>query len=267
MPRLFNRIRKQLAKENKFFQYSRYAIGEILLVVIGILIALQIDNWNDYRKEREEEMELLVQLKSEYQSNLDQLDQKIGMRNKMITATFKLLDYVDHLEKRNKDSTLFYLGHTILTPTFDPVVNDIISSGRIQLLQNATLKEKLSRWTSDVIQVTEEETVWLNYRSDYYRPLLEEHISIRTLTYHNWKNHLLESFQLDQAVNTKFELTESGRKVDLNSLLDNPKFEDKMATCMELTMLTNSQSISLRERITDILDIIEVELKRFDQQL
>ncbi|WP_289723206.1 hypothetical protein [Robiginitalea aurantiaca] len=35
MPRFFNRIRKQLAKENKFFQYSRYAIGEIALVVIG----------------------------------------------------------------------------------------------------------------------------------------------------------------------------------------------------------------------------------------
>ena len=50
MPRFFNRIRKQLAKDNKFLQYSRYAIGEILLVVIGILIALQIDNWNEERK-------------------------------------------------------------------------------------------------------------------------------------------------------------------------------------------------------------------------
>jgi hypothetical protein len=43
MPRFFNRIRKQLAKENRFFQYSRYAIGEILLVVVGILIALQVE--------------------------------------------------------------------------------------------------------------------------------------------------------------------------------------------------------------------------------
>ena len=52
MPRFFNRIRRQLAKDNKFFQYSRYAIGEILLVVIGILIALQLDTWN---KEREQQ--------------------------------------------------------------------------------------------------------------------------------------------------------------------------------------------------------------------
>ena len=59
MPRFFNRIQKQLAKENKFFEYSRYAIGEILLVVIGILIALQIDNWNEWRKDRIKEQIVL----------------------------------------------------------------------------------------------------------------------------------------------------------------------------------------------------------------
>jgi hypothetical protein len=264
MLRFFRQIRKRLLTEKHFSKYLLYAIGEILLVVIGILIALQIDNWNDYRKEREEEKELLIQLKSEYQSNLEQLDQKIGMRDKIVMATFKLMDYVDHPQKRNTDSTLFYLGYTLLTPTFDPIVNDIISSGRIQLLQNPALKEKLSRWTSDVVQVTEEEEVWLHYRSNFYRPLLEEHISIRTLTYHNWKNHLLESFQLDREVNTEFKLTESVRNADLSALLDNSKFEDMMATTMELTMLTNSQSVSLRDRITDILNLIEGDLKAFD---
>ena len=63
MPRVFNRIRKQLARDNKFFQYSRYATGEIQLVVIGILIALQVDSWNEQRKERKEEQVLLNQLK------------------------------------------------------------------------------------------------------------------------------------------------------------------------------------------------------------
>jgi hypothetical protein len=131
-------------------------------------------------------------------------------------------------------------------------------------LRNPRLKEKLSRWTSDVVQVTEEEIVWLDYRSHNYRPFLEENISIRTLTHHNWKNRLLESFQLDKGINAKFQLSPSARSTDISLLLDNPKFEDKMATCMELTMLTNSQSISLRERIIDILGLIEEELKRLD---
>ena len=46
----FRKIRYQLAKDNKFFKYSRYAIGVIVLVVVGILIALQINNWNEERK-------------------------------------------------------------------------------------------------------------------------------------------------------------------------------------------------------------------------
>ncbi len=46
----FRRIRKRLAAQNKPVKYMRYAIGEIVLVVIGILIALQINNWNAERK-------------------------------------------------------------------------------------------------------------------------------------------------------------------------------------------------------------------------
>ena len=61
--------------KNQTGKYFKYAIGEILLVVIGILIALQMDNLNEYRKDREEERELLLQLRSEYLSNLEQLNQ------------------------------------------------------------------------------------------------------------------------------------------------------------------------------------------------
>ena len=49
--KIFRNVRQQLAAENKVMAYLRYAIGEILLVVIGILIALQINNWNEHRKE------------------------------------------------------------------------------------------------------------------------------------------------------------------------------------------------------------------------
>ena len=52
----FRKIRKKLADDNQFLKYSRYAIGEILLVVVGILIALQINNWNENRKIKENEM-------------------------------------------------------------------------------------------------------------------------------------------------------------------------------------------------------------------
>ena len=51
MLNIFRNIRRKLATENKFVQYSRYAIGEIVLVMIGILLALQVNNWNEERKQ------------------------------------------------------------------------------------------------------------------------------------------------------------------------------------------------------------------------
>ena len=46
----FRKIRKKMADDNRPLKYARYAIGEIVLVVIGILIALQVNNWNEQRK-------------------------------------------------------------------------------------------------------------------------------------------------------------------------------------------------------------------------
>ena len=175
MIKFFRHIRRSLIQENKMGKYFKYAIGEIILVVIGILIALQINNWNEERKERVQEQELLTQLQSEFKSNLEQLDQKTALRNQMISASLKLLHYVDHPEARDTDSIIKYLAHTGTAPTFDPIVNDINSSGRIQLLKNTNLKEKLARWTSEVIQVTEEEQAWLLIRNQSYMPLISRY--------------------------------------------------------------------------------------------
>ncbi|UWX53769.1 DUF6090 family protein [Maribacter litopenaei] len=128
MIKFFRKVRQRLLQENRFSKYMLYALGEIILVVIGILIALQINNWNENRKERIEESVLLTQLKSEFESNSKQLGEKMIIRNNMITASFKLLDYIDHPEKRQLDSVSSYLVQTFLVPTFDPIVNDIISS-------------------------------------------------------------------------------------------------------------------------------------------
>ena len=58
----FRKIRKALLESGSTQKYLLYAIGEIALVVIGILIALQINNWNEWRKEREMENGILIEL-------------------------------------------------------------------------------------------------------------------------------------------------------------------------------------------------------------
>lgn len=66
----FRKIRWRLAANNQFFKYSRYAVGEIVLVVIGILIALYINNWNEQRKEREKFDQLLIEVHDELVRNI-----------------------------------------------------------------------------------------------------------------------------------------------------------------------------------------------------
>jgi len=56
----FRKTRKKMADDNRPLKYTRYAVGEIVLVVIGILIALQVNNWNEQRKERNYELKMIA---------------------------------------------------------------------------------------------------------------------------------------------------------------------------------------------------------------
>ncbi len=261
MNKFLRKIRQRVVSENKLTKYLIYATGEIVLVVIGILIALSINNWNESRKERLQEIQLLTQLQSEFQSNLRQLDRKITLRKMMISSSLKLLDYIDKKETYDNDSILKHVGQIKLAPTFDPIINDIMSSGRIQLLQNGMLKEKLSRWTTEIVQVTEEEQEWLKHREKYYYPVIMKYYSFRNVINGYWENDVVSQFQLDKGAKSRLNIGNSKIDKDLIKLLENSDFEGIVANCASMSKLTNSQSISLRKRIVEILNLIERELK------
>jgi hypothetical protein len=247
-------------ENNKTGKYLKYALGEIALVVIGILFALQINNWNEARKDRIDEVVLLEQLQSEYQSNLQQLDEKITMRNDMINASLTMLEYLDDPSTRVKDSVLVFMNTIGLYPTFDPIVNDLNSSGLIQLLSNNRLKELLSLFTFEIVQVTEEEDTWGEYSNTYLIPFLMDKHLMRNTYNEFWKSNTMRNFHLEKGKVVDFDLGESKRKVDLDVIFEDPYLEDHLATCATFAKLINSQSITLRKRIVEILDVINQEL-------
>ncbi|MDU8886405.1 DUF6090 family protein [Yeosuana sp. MJ-SS3] len=102
MIKLFNKIRHHLLTENKFSKYLVYAIGEIILVVIGILIALQVNNWNNERKEQLDATELSKSLIAE----LEGIKWYAGQRLNIMENQRKLIQYVINTKEIKKDSVL-----------------------------------------------------------------------------------------------------------------------------------------------------------------
>ena len=88
MIKFFRHIRKDLMEKNKTGKYLKYAIGEIILVVIGILIALQINNWNEDKKEQVVEKKILRELLIDLEISKRDLenDIKVNKRYQIICA-------------------------------------------------------------------------------------------------------------------------------------------------------------------------------------
>jgi hypothetical protein len=77
MIKFFRKIRQKMLAENKFRKYLIYAIGEIALVVIGILIAVQINNWNESRKDVQREIKMLTDLQNDIEYNIENINEGI----------------------------------------------------------------------------------------------------------------------------------------------------------------------------------------------
>jgi hypothetical protein len=99
MAKLFNTIRKKLLTEKPSAQrttnYLKYAIGEIVLVVIGILIALQINNWNEKQKNRDKELHYLQNIKTDVQSDIKELSMFVETRESLINNAKKIIDHFE----------------------------------------------------------------------------------------------------------------------------------------------------------------------------
>jgi hypothetical protein len=265
MIKFFRRIRQQLLAEGKTAKYFKYAIGEILLVMIGILLALQVNNWNEERKDRIQEQVLLRQLQTEFKSNLDQLNQKIAIRQEIILSATKLLGYIDDPATRQKDSINRYLALSVGYTTFDPIVSDLANSGGLRLLRNNSLKQLLSYWTSEIMQVTESEQTWYKYRNEVYVPFLITHYQIRTARHDLIKTDYLKKYQSDKGVDSYLYkiggIGPSKYPEDYNQLLDQPDFEDHLTRCIVTNNICDVQSIILRNRIVEILELISTEIE------
>ncbi len=246
-------------KENKIIKYLKYAIGEIILVVIGILIALGVNNWNEERKDKLKEQNILIQLRDEYEHNGAHLDEKIKMREDIIKASKNILGYINNPDNIHRDSLLKNIGLSLLDPTFDPIQNDLILSGNIRLISNPYLKRLLINWPSDVLTVQELEGIWQKCIEEQFLPLTVDMGITRDIIHQYWiKNN--QKWKLDKQDRSNLFLNKSKTSPASLEILNNKHLEGNLSLALSHNYSANIQSVALRKRINKILEILEGEI-------
>jgi len=161
MIKFFRKIRQNLLMENKTGKYFKYAIGEIILVVIGILIALSINNWNGNRKNIAKKGMQLKALQIEFTSNLTQLNEVLYYDDLVMSTTKKLLQVnPENSIEISSDSLRYWLQYSSYRWTFNPIngaLRSAISSGEIHLIKSDSLVDLLFGWQDVVADAREEE--------------------------------------------------------------------------------------------------------------
>jgi hypothetical protein len=144
MIKLFRNIRQKLAEQNKVAPYLRYAIGEIVLVVIGILIALQINNWNEKRKVHLTERILLTSLKEDLSRNKELIDSNISGLKFIIGRIEVLLDaYSEHLPYNDSLNGYFHLARVFPESQLSFVAFDEIKTKGTDIIESTDLRKKI----------------------------------------------------------------------------------------------------------------------------
>lgn len=176
MINFLRRIRRDLINENKTSVYLIYAVGEIVLVVIGILIALQVSNWNEQRKNANAEEALLIDLKTELEVNIEALKITIDHHQKSLDAALevrsllpnqKMIDSLSH-----EDLYSLHLAMTSVS-TFDPklgILSSTINSGKMDLIQNKEIRYRMSSIKESIIDAFESNKLIERNRESLYWP-------------------------------------------------------------------------------------------------
>lgn len=160
MIKIFREIRQHMLNENKTSRYFKYAIGEIILVVIGILIALQINTWNENRKATNEEIKILKALHADFKVSKDRIEETMSWQQKVIDYSIILMNIHERQDEKefiyfdtHLDSLENLIGFGTTWYRTEPVTgayNALISAGKVDLIKNEKLRQLLAQFSADL---------------------------------------------------------------------------------------------------------------------
>ena len=193
MINFFRKIRQQLLTQNlpsgqagkgykpasQMGRYFMYAIGEVALVMIGILLALQVNNWNVQRGIDRTETEYLTSLKDEFSENLQHLELILNNRKKTSADIARLMELFGTEPKEVSDAELsqllrsIYNYYSIVFKATTPVLEEIKYSGNLITISNPELRKQLILWEQIKDPLIGSQTEFFRFRNDFLKIMSE----------------------------------------------------------------------------------------------
>jgi len=253
MIKFFRKIRQNLLMENKTGKYFKYAIGEIILVVIGILIALQINNWNEKRKIQSNQENYLTLLKTEAENNLKEIrntKNEVSEMNMTQIVLYNLINIKqDTVTEKHLSESLFRIVSGFYKFKYEnSALSDLKSSGNLKNVLNDSLRKYLIALEPLVIEVQIQEDAVIDSR-DKVRNYINENGSLKVIIDQSEEEERLGLPKLSKSKKTNIDL------------LGQVEFENILILYIGVTnRIISTQYPEMENHLIKIIDIIDKEL-------
>jgi hypothetical protein len=241
MINFFRKIRKQLADDNKPLKYARYAIGEIVLVVIGILIALSINNWNESQKIEDLEINMLVEVKDGLEFDLKEIEKITVLHNGFIVSQQITIDWLQN-SLPFQDTIGHHFTRTFYSESFifKEGPYETLKQIGLEIIKNDTIRDQISNL----------------YDLKY------EEVRLWNEDFFTFKQHYR-----DQMGENRFKMINHSdifagfEPLNVSNLKADESFLFKLSMMMNGVKLYNARLEDLKIDINQLINLIELELR------
>tara|TARA_R110002073_G_scaffold4213_1_gene27977 strand:- start:117972 stop:118700 length:729 start_codon:yes stop_codon:yes gene_type:complete len=241
--------------ENKTSKYFKYAIGEIVLVVIGILIALQINNWNNNRIEALSEQTTLKSLQIDFKTNINNVNDAYNSFMEAYEASVSLLEIIKD-DNSIDASEIEHLLDDIInkTKSLDIItgsLDEIFNTGSFNLIRDPNLRKQLSNWSYYLTDTEDDIVIYRNYLFEFFIPSLTDKAILRNMKVPAY-------FEDDLGLRN---ITQSRFKIDYNKTIRTIEFENEVYNnTLNYMYVLNSYKV-FKSYLTNTLKRIESNIK------
>ena len=239
MIKFFRHIRQRMLQENRFSRYLLYAIGEIILVVVGIFLALQLNNWNAERKQVQQELALLEEMRENLEMDLKDCRYNINANQRYERANVAVLKHLTERTPFHDSLRLHYgnlFGNTTLTANTSAYDN--LKSIGFDLIRNDSLRRMATALYSE--------------RYDYLKNLEFEADGKLQM------DHVLPQIHEKVQVDTMWV---SGRPYDAEALMDDRVFMGSLRSNLFIRGYMVKIYGTTEKRIRKLMEMIDQELE------